>query len=49
MDDYFLQVRCKEMKQQVKIYTPEDTLEYFKKKSSVINDLIKTFNCEFKY
>lgn len=49
MDDYFLQIRCKAQKQQVKIYTPEDTLEYFKKKSSVINDLIKTFNCEFKY
>lgn len=49
MDNYFLQVRCKELKQQVKIYTPEDTLEYFRKKSEVINDLIKTFDCEFKY
>lgn len=49
MDDYFLQVRCKEMKQQVKIYTPEDTLEYFRKKSEVINDLLKTFDCDFKY
>jgi hypothetical protein len=49
MDNYFLKVRCKQKEKAVKIYTPEDTYAYFKKKTNAIDTLIKSFECDLQY
>lgn len=48
-DKVVLQVVCKQQETKPKLYRPDETYEYFKKKNPAIEKLVKVFDCEFEH